>query len=316
MPIIFSMIMVLAGLLLWTPDLSFDRLKAFYETPQSQLIQTPESLVFAEDSDPKNELAPAVVLIHGLGSSLQTWDEWVRLLKPQMRVVRFDVPGFGLSSAPSSNDYSDAADLRRLEQFLDHKKLGPFVLVGHALGARMAWTYTAKHPESVTQLVLLSPEGSPSAPSIGPAKESAFVSAPLYDTPFYFGLIRFTCPKWAVKAILENAFADPGLMTEQILSRYHDMLLAPGVRASMLERMSQSMSLDPSASLRSISTPTLILWGEEDRILPLSHLEDFKAAMPSAKTLILKNTGHLIQEESAEDSVKAFLNFLGKGSII
>ena len=105
-------------------------------------------------------------------------------------------------------------------------------------------------------------------------------------------------------------------MTEQILSRYHDMLLAPGVRASMLERMSQSMSLDPSASLRSISTPTLILWGEEDRILPLSHLEDFKAAMPSAKTVVLKNTGHLIQEESAEDSVKAFLNFLGKGSII
>ncbi len=316
MPIIFSMIMVLAGLLLWTPDLSFDRLKAFYETPQSQLLQTPESLVFSEDTDPKNETAPTVVLIHGLGSSLQTWDEWVRLLKPQMRVVRFDVPGFGLSSAPASHDYSDAADLRRLEQFLESKKLKTFVLVGHALGARMAWTYAAKHPESVTHLVLLSPEGSPSSPSKGSENGAQLASLPTYDTPFYFELIRFTCPKWAVKVILENAFADPGLMTEQTLSRYHDMLLAPGVRASMLDRMSQSMGLELSVALKSIDTPTLIVWGEEDRISPLIHLEDFKVAMPGAKTVTLKNTGHLIQEESAEDSVKAFLNFLGKGSII
>ena len=316
MPVIFSMIMVLSGLLLWTPDLSFDRLKSFYETPQSQLIQTPESLVFSEDTDPNNDLAPTVVLIHGFGSSLQTWDEWVRMLKPHMRVVRFDVPGFGLSSAPVSHDYSSAADLLRLEQFIDSKKINTFVLVGHAMGARMAGSYTAKHPERVSHLVLLSPEGSPSAPSKGSEKGVNVVSSPTYDTPFYFGLIRFTCPKWAVKAILENAFADQSLMTEQILSRYHDMLRAPGVRASMLDRMSQSVDLDLSVSLKSITTPTLILWGEEDRIIPLGRLQYFKDTMPSAKTVVLKDTGHLIQEENAEDALKAFLTFLGKESVI
>ncbi len=312
MPIIFSMIMVLAGLLLWTPDLSFERLKAFYETPQSQLIQTPESLIFAEDTNPSTTDAPTLLLIHGLGSSLQTWDEWTRLLKPQLRIVRFDLPGFGLSSAPTSHDYSDAADLRRLEQFIEAKKLGSFMLGGHALGGRMAWLYAAKHPEKVSHLVLLSPEGFPSEPEKTLQTGVGFVPTHTYDTPFYVGLMRFALPKWAVRAVLESAYADPGLMTEQTLSRYHDMLLAPGVRDSMHERMQQSMSIDPRATLGSIHVPTLILWGDQDRFIPKSNLGEYEREMPTAHAQVFENTGHLIQEENAEASVTSFLSFIGR----
>jgi len=312
MSIIFSMILILAGLLLWTPDLSFERLKAFYETPQSQLIPTPESLIFTEDSNPSAANIPTLVLIHGFGSSLQTWDEWTRLLKPHMRVVRFDLPGFGLSTAPSSRDYSDDADLRRFEQFIDAKKLDSFMIAGHSIGGRMAWIYAAKHPEKVTHLVLLSPDGFPSDPQKAFSQGVDFVPTHTYETPFYLGLIRYALPKWAVKLALESAFADPGLMTEQTLSRYHDMLLAPGVRASMLERMQQSMSIDPRTSLRSILMPTLILWGDQDVMIPVSNLADYQREMPTARSSVLQNTGHLIQEENGEESAKAFLSFIGK----
>jgi pimeloyl-ACP methyl ester carboxylesterase len=312
MPIIFTMIMVLAGLLLWTPDLSFERLKAFYETPQSQLIQTPESLIFAEDSNPAATDKATLVLIHGFGSSLQTWDEWTRLLKPHLRIVRFDLPGFGLSTAPTSNDYSDGADMRRLEQLIDAKKLDSFMIAGHSIGGRMAWMYAAKHPEKVTHLVLLSPDGFPSEPEKAFSQGADFKPAHTYDTPFYLGLMRYALPKWAVKMALESAFADPGLMTEQTLSRYHDMLLAPGVRASMLERMQQTMSIDPRSSLRSIHMPTLILWGDQDSMIPVSNLADYQREMPTAQWSVLKDTGHLIQEESGEESAKTFLSFIGK----
>jgi pimeloyl-ACP methyl ester carboxylesterase len=115
-----------------------------------------------------------------------------------------------------------------------------------------------------------------------------------------------------VRAVLESAFADPGLMTEQTLSRYHDMLLAPGVRDSMLERMQQSMSIDPRATLGSIHVPTLILWGDQDRFIPKSNLGEYEREMPMAQTQVLENTGHLIQEENAEVSVTSFLSFTGR----
>ncbi len=330
MRLIFFMIMLLAGLLLWTPDSSFDHLKAFYETPQSELVPTPESLIFAEDNPASLEPAPTVVLIHGMGSSLQTWDEWTRLLKPHARVLRFDLPGLGLSSAPASKDYSDQAELKRLEQFLARKKVEHFILAGHDLGARLAWRYTSLHPENVTHLVLLSPEGFTqqtvdafkkqmegadgtllNVPSLNaPLLNSPSLNVPLYNTPFYLELMRFTLPKWLVKIWLESAYADPSLITEQTLARYHDMLLAPGVRSHLIERLSQSKAMDFSAPQEGFTTPTLLIWGENDLITPLSQLDVYQHLLPLAKTWVLSNTGHLIQEENAPESIKAFLAFI------
>ena len=310
MRIITLMILLLAGLLLWTPDLSFERLKAFYETPQSELIKSEESVIFSEDQPSSLDNAPTLVLIHGVGASLQTWDEWTRTLKPHMRVVRFDLPGMGLSSGPSSEDYSDPAEIKRFEQFLKLKKIDHFILAGHDLGARLAWIYAQTHAEQVSHLVLLSPLVFNKENFEGPnAPQSTSGGAPI-ELPFYASLMRFTLPKWAVKIWLEDVYSDSSVITEQTLSRYHDMLLAPDVRKHLIERLSQIKTLDPAQLAQSIQIPTLLLWGEEDLITPIQQLSFFEKAIPGVKTVSFKNTGHAIQEENAPDSAQALLSFL------
>lgn len=313
MRIIILMTLLLAGLLLWTADLSFEHLKAFYETPQSELVKTPESLIFTEDQPSTLDNAPTLVLIHGTASSLQTWDEWTRLLKPQLRVVRLDLPGLGLSGAPNSGDYADRAEVQRIEQWLALKKIDHFILAGHDLGARLAWMYTNAHPEQVSHLILLSPQALTPQTLEALNAQSSVQSGELFDLPFYAPLIRFTLPKWAVKAWLEGAYADPSLITEQILGRYHDMLLAPGVRKHVLERLAQTKTFDlsqQSLALKSLQPPTLLLWGKEDQVTPVNQLNYFEQMIPKVQSVVFKNTGHLVQEENATESVQALLNFL------
>lgn len=310
MRIIIFMALLLAGLLLWTPDLSFDRLKAFYETPQSELINTPESTLFAQDQASASDNAPTMVMIHGMGSSLQTWDEWSRILKPHFRVLRFDLPGLGLSSAPRSEDYSDGAEVKRIEQFLQSKKLEHFILVGHDLGARLAWTYAYVHPEQVSHLILLSPVALTPSSAQALQSQKNIPKDSLYDLPFYTPLIRFALPKWAVKAWLESLYADPSLITEQTLGRYRDMLLAPDVRVHLLERISQSKTLDPRVQLQAIQAPTLFLWGQEDSITSRQEMDLYQQMVPQAKAMSFKETGHVLQEESPEESARAVINFV------
>jgi len=128
--------------------------------------------------------------------------------------------------------------------------------------------------------------------------------------PFYASLMRFTLPKWAVKIWLEDVYSDSSVITEQTLSRYHDMLLAPDVRKHLIERLSQIKTLDPAQLAQSIQIPTLLLWGEEDLITPIQQLSFFEKAIPGVKTVSFKNTGHAIQEENAPDSAQALLSFL------
>jgi len=310
MRIIILMTLLLAGLLLWTPDLSFERLKAFYETPQSELIKTSESLIFSEDQPSTLDNAPTLVLIHGAGSSLQTWDEWTRLLKPHVRIVRFDLPGLGLSSSPSSGDFTDPTEIRRIEEYLKIKKIDRFILAGHDLGARLAWNYANAHPQQVSHLVLLSPLALAREGFETRNAQTSISTHELLEMPFYASVMRFTLPKWAVKGWLEGAYADPILIPEQTLSRYHDMLLAPGVRMNLLERLAQSKTLDLEQQLQNIHAPSLLLWGQDDPITPVNQLAFYEKMIPQLKTVVFKNTGHIIQEENAPDSAQAVLNFL------
>jgi len=97
------------------------------------------------DTGPRD--AQAVVLLHGFGANLHSWDDWAKDLERDHRVIRFDLPGFDLSGTGPTGDYTDARSIAVLSALLDKLKLPRVTLIGHSMGGRLAWSFVAAHPE-------------------------------------------------------------------------------------------------------------------------------------------------------------------------
>jgi pimeloyl-ACP methyl ester carboxylesterase len=240
-------------------------------------------------------------LLHGFGSSLQTWDAWSAVLARDYRVIRFDIAGFGLSGPAANQDYSEAADVRRVLAVLDHLGVQQSVLIGHSMGGRLAWSLAASQPQRVSRLVLIAPDGFPDPAA---RSEKTFEVSPL------LGLIRLSLPQWALKLGLAPAYGDATRLSDTVVTRYQDMLRAPGVRAAVIERMQQSRNSDPVPRLKTIAAPTLLLWGDKDAMIPPANAADYLAAMPRARSVLLPGLGHVPHEENPAASLAPVLSFL------
>lgn len=253
------------------------------------------------DSGPRD--APAVILLHGFGASLDTWDAWADVLARHHRVVRFDLPGSGLSAPDPAGDYTDARSVALLLALMDRVGLARASLVGHSIGGRVAWTFAALHPERVDRLVLVAPDGFAS-PGFEYGKAPA--------VPALLQAMRFVLPKALLRMNLEPAYANPAVLTDAVTDRYHDLLLAPGARAAMLARMRQTVLVDPVPLLKRIQAPTLLVWGERDAMIPFANSADYLAALPNARRVAIAGAGHVVQEEAADASVEAAVDFLDR----
>lgn len=251
------------------------------------------------DTGPRG--APAVILLHGFGASLETWEPWAKALSARFRVIRLDLPGFGLTGPDPSGDYTDARTMTILVDLMDQLGVGRASLIGNSLGGRIAWTFAALHPERVTRLVLVSPDGfaSPGFAYDRPA-----------ETPLMMQALPYVAPRGMLKANLAAAYARPDVLTETTLTRYRDMMLAPGVRRAMLARMRQTILRDPRPTLARIEAPTLLLWGEKDAMIPISNAADYLRDLPRARLIRLPNLGHLPFEEDPAGSLPAVERFL------
>ena len=294
-----ALFLALSFYLAWTPDLSREVLLQSYSRAGTSLVKVGEQSVFFQDSGPKE--APTLVLLHGFGASLQTWDPWVSELEKDKRVVRFDVPGFGLSGPAANNDYSDTADVARLLALLDQLGLQQVALGGHSMGGRIAWNFAVAHPERVSHLILVSPDGFPDPHS---TSENTYKVSPL------LGLMQYSLPAWALKMGVAPAYGDESLLTPQVMRRYQDMLRAPGVRSAVIERMRQSRNIDPVPFLKTLKMPVLLVWGEKDAFIPISNAQDYLKAIPQATLASIPNAGHVVHEEAPLASVQAVRKFL------
>jgi pimeloyl-ACP methyl ester carboxylesterase len=117
-------------------------------------------------------------------------------------------------------------------------------------------------------------------------------------------------PRPVLRMGLEPAYADPKSMTDERLKRYHEMLLAPQVRGALIARMEQLVLQDPRPLLAQITAPTLLLWGEQDAMIPVANAQDYLRALPNARLVTLPGVGHLPHEEAAAPSVALVRAFL------
>jgi pimeloyl-ACP methyl ester carboxylesterase len=240
--------------------------------------------------------------VHGFGASLHSWEAWAQDLARDFRVLRVDLPGHGLSPPDPRDDYTDARSLQLLLGWLDQLGLPQVSVIGHSMGGRIAWTMAARHPERVQRLVLVAPDGfaSPGYFEYGKAPE---VSSMLK-------LMQVALPRPLLAMSLAPAYADRAAMTDERVTRYHDLLRAPGARAALLQRMRQTVLTDPVPLLKTIRAPTLLLWGEQDAMIPPANADDYLRAISGSTLVRLPALGHLPQEEDAARSLQPVREFL------
>jgi pimeloyl-ACP methyl ester carboxylesterase len=284
---------------LWTPDLERAELEKRYVASSPQMLDVDGLKVHYKETGP--QAAPALLLMHGFGSSLQAWDDWSLKLEQKYRVIRLDLPGFGLTGASPANDYSEEKDLAILTHFADKLGLEKFSIIGHSMGGKMAWTLAASQPERVQALVLMAPDGFPEAKDFGTKP---------YEVPAVTGLIKYFLPKYLVRKSIEPAFAEADALSDARVNRYYDMLRAPGVRAAILERSNQTIYTDPVPRLKAIKAPTLLIWGEQDQMIPSTNAKSYANVLSNSTTVLVPKLGHLLQEEQPEKGLTAVMQFL------
>ena len=289
-----------AALYLWTPDKSKAELEKTYSSPKNAYVSALGVNMHYQDTGPSKNVIP-ILFLHGFGSSLQTWDSWSEALSSEYRVISVDLPGFGLTGADPSGIYTDQRSVEVLEAFLKALKIPKVVLVGNSMGGKIAWQFTARYPNQVSKLVLISPDGYAS-PGMEYGKKP--------DVPAIADLYRYFFSKTFLAMNLKPAYADPNTLNDALVNRYYDLMLAPGVRGAILGRMQQTVLQDPVPSLASIQVPTLLIWGEKDAFIPISNSNDYLKVMPNAKRVSLPNIGHLPQEEQPSIGLAALKDFL------
>lgn len=292
------LLLALAALALWlyAPDKHRTELEAAYPGEYRTVLG---QRVRLRDSGPP--WAPTLILLHGFGSSLDTWEPWAKTLSAKYRVIRLDLPGFGLTGPDPTGDYSDKRTLQVLAALMDQLRLPQATFIGNSLGGRFAWEFAAAYPQRVARLVLISPDGFAS-----PGFE--YGKAP--EVPLLLELMPWVGPRALIRANLAPAWAHPERLPDAVLERYRDMLLAPGVRRAILDRTRQTILTDPAPRLRSITAPTLLLWGERDQMIPIANAQDYLRLMPNARLVRLPGMGHVPFEESPDTALPPLEQFL------
>lgn len=302
-PSLSILVLALAALLYWlyTPDISRARLEAKYHVRPGDTVAAAGLRLHISDTGPRN--APVVILLHGFGSSLQTFDAWAPRLSAHYRVIRYDLPGFGLTGPDPTKDYSEARGMAVLAALMRQLGVARASLIGNSMGGKLAWQFAAQYPSLVAKLVLISPDGFAS-PGFEYGKAPA--------VPLLVRALPYTLPTALLRMSLRPAYADPRRMTDALVTRYRDMMLAPGVRRAILLRTAQTILRDPVPLLRQIKAPTLIVWGEMDGMIPVSNAQDYVRDIPGATLVTLPGVGHVPQEEAPDLALSPISTFLAQ----
>jgi pimeloyl-ACP methyl ester carboxylesterase len=244
----------------------------------------------------------AIVLIHGVMASLHTWDAWAEGLKDEYRVIRLDVPSFGLTG-PANFEFNEMTMREFFDEFLGKLNVDKFSVAGNSLGGYMAWKFAVYAPERIENLVLIDAVGYPHEIP-GPLK--------WYTTPVLRCIATQMTPRWIFDIGLESTYGDSEKLTEEVADRCYDLLLRDGNRPAAREVLMyvSSRREEYPEEIAAIKTRTLIMWGDKDVWLPVDDSKKFKKDMPHAEVIVYEGVGHVPMEEAPEKTLRDLRAFL------
>jgi pimeloyl-ACP methyl ester carboxylesterase len=223
---VLGLLLAAAVALSWAPDRSLAQLSARWAPPPSQFIALQGMQVHVRDEGPRDDAQP-VVLIHGTSASLHTWEGWVVALKGTRRVIRMDLPAFGLTGPASDNDYSIERYVAFVLAAMDRLGVRQAVLGGNSLGGEIAWNVALSAPSRVTRLILVDAAGYPLRP------QSVPLGFRLARMPWVNRIMANLLPRALIEASVRNVFGDPGRVTPALVDRYYELTLREGNRAAL-----------------------------------------------------------------------------------
>jgi pimeloyl-ACP methyl ester carboxylesterase len=294
--------------LTWAPDKPVQALTARWAPAPSRFLAVEGMQVHLRDEGPRDDALP-IVLLHGTSASLHTWEGWAKDLRGQRRVIRFDLPGFGLTGPQPQDDYTIAAYVRFVTATLDALGVQRFVLAGNSLGGQIAWATAVAAPGRVARLVLVDAAGYPWDSAA--AKPDVPLGFRVAMMPGVRTLMQFTLPRGVIEKSLRNVYGDPSKVTPELVDLYADMALRAGNRRALGLRMAQLGVGVNAEDIRRLKLPTLVLWGGRDRLIAPEFGRRFARDIEGARLVMFDDLGHVPHEEDPARTVAVVREFLG-----
>ena len=283
-------------------DIPIGKIIEEYADAQSQFI-TIQGIKVHYKSEGKGV---PLVLIHGTSSSLHTWDGWTKELKSNFRVIRMDLPAFGLTGPAWNGEYTTEKYVQFIKDFLDQLGIDTCYMAGNSFGGHLTWRFAQKYPKRVLKMILISASGYP-------------ISKPLPITfrivkfPLINSIFRYFTPKFIIKKNLEEVFGDDTKISNAMINRYYKLLLREGNRMAFIDRVELLAENDLEYKrIGSITIPTLIQWGDKDFWVPLSDGRKFDNDLPDSTLIIYNGVGHIAMEEIPKQTALDVYDFLKK----
>lgn len=301
-----------AWLVLRVPDIPVATLRAKYGSAASQYVEVIPGLTVHLRDEGKRDGVP-LVLLHGSNASLHTWEPWVARLGGRYRIISFDFPAHGLTGPDPHNDYRAATSAGIVAAVADKLKLEHFILAGNSMGGGIAARFAVDHPGRLIGLILVDAGGMP--PN---GKRDLPLAFRIADTPILRDIVADVTPRWLIANGVHSSVSVQSVMTEPVIDRYWELLRYPGNRAATLARFRQGYGSVGPAELARVDTPSLILWGREDRFIPVAAAAYFAHALPHSRTIIYDGIGHLPMEETPDRSatdIAAFIDAIAKSPV-
>ena len=303
-----GLLVLIVGLVLigYAPDSDRTIMRAKYGAPPSQFIDVGGGLTMhVRDQGTKD--GPVLVLLHGSNASLHTWEPWVARLGAKYRVISLDQIGHGLTGPNPTDQYDAAAFTGTLDALMVRMGVNRFALAGNSMGGWVAWEYALAHPDKVSKLILVDAAGPPQDPN-----RKLPLGFRLLRTPGINRLVDYISPRSVFAQSLHQTVSNQAVVTDAVIDRYRDLNRFPGNRrATRLRSEVSHVHDDNAARVATITVPTLILWGAEDKLIPASGADWFAARIKGSRTIVYPGIGHLPMEETPDRSaqdVDAFLS--------
>ncbi len=300
---VLAVLLLLGLATVWAPDKPVAMLTARWAPPPSRFLTLSGMQVHVRDEGPRSDSVP-VVLVHGTSASLHTWDGWAASLRDSHRVIRFDLPGFGLTGPSPEQDYTLDAYTRLTLRLLDSLGVSRFAIAGNSLGGEVAWHVAAAAPDRVAALILVDAVGYPIVSQTVPI---GFRMARTQGLAWLFTRIL---PRSVVESSVRSVYGDPSRVTDSLVTRYYELTLREGNRGSLPRRFAQSRDGADSAAIATLRVPTLIMWGGRDGLIPPDHAGRFARDIPGSRISLFPELGHVPHEEDPVRTAAAARAFL------
>lgn len=306
--IIGFLAVVLGGLFLVfrTPDTDPAEMRAKYggEPSQFVLLENGQKL-HLRDEGPRDALP--IILLHGSASDMHTWQAWVEGLRENYRVIRYDQIGHGLTGPAAGGTYRREDFTSDIERVANHLELNQFVLAGSSMGGAISVGYALEHPERLLGLVLVGASGSPVR---NPDRAGGSIGFKLARMPVIKHAMEYITPRSLIEKSLQQSVSVKSVASDEAVDRYWEMLRYPGNRSATVARFGTPRENYTAQQMAQIAVPALLLFGEEDALIPLAAGEWYEDNLPNSRIVVYPGIGHLPHEEATEATLDELKNWL------